>query len=50
VTVVVYEQFSLCILGCGQLGRVALWPELEQWYVEMAVSKCGVGGLTGVVE
>jgi hypothetical protein len=47
---VVYEQFSLCSLGCGWLGRAALWLELEWWYVGTAVPEGGVGGLPGVVE
>jgi hypothetical protein len=46
---VVYEQFSLCSLGCGWLGRTALRLELERWYVGTAVPKDGVGGLPGVV-
>jgi hypothetical protein len=47
---VVYEQFSLCSLGCGWLGRAALRLKLERWYVGTAVSEGGVGGLPGVVE
>jgi hypothetical protein len=39
----VYEQFSLCSLGCGWLDRAALWHEGEQWYVGMAVPKGGLG-------
>jgi hypothetical protein len=47
---VVYEQFALCSLGCGWLGRAALWLVFERWYVGTAVPEGGVGGLLGVVE
>jgi hypothetical protein len=47
---VVYEQFALCSLGYGWLGRAALRLVLERWYVGMAVPEGGVGGLPGVVE
>jgi hypothetical protein len=47
---VVCEQFAMCSLGCGRLGRAVLWLELERWYVGTAVLKGGVGGLPGVVE
>jgi hypothetical protein len=47
---VVYEQFALCSLGCGWLGRAALRLKLERSYVETAVPEGGVGGLPGVVE
>jgi hypothetical protein len=46
----VCEQFAMCSLGCGRLGRAVLWLELERWYVGAAVLKGGVGGLPGVVE
>jgi hypothetical protein len=47
---VVYEQFALCSLGCGRLGRAALWLEFERWYVRTTVPEGGFGGLPGVVE
>jgi hypothetical protein len=47
---VVYEQFALCSLGYGWLGRAALRLVLERWYVGTAVPEGGVGGLPGVVE
>jgi hypothetical protein len=45
VAVMVYEWLSLCSLGCGWLGRAALWLELERWYVGTAVPEGGAGGV-----
>jgi hypothetical protein len=42
---VVYEQFALCSLGCGWLGRAVLQLELEleRWCVGTAVPEGGIG-------
>jgi hypothetical protein len=42
VAAVVYEYFSLCSLGCGCLGRAALWLVYEQWYVGTTVPEGGM--------
>jgi hypothetical protein len=50
VAAVVCEQFALCSLGCGWLGRAAPLLERERWYVGTAILEGGVGGLLGVAE
>jgi hypothetical protein len=47
---VVCERFTLCSLGCGWLSPAVSWLECERWYVGMAVSKGGAGGLLDVAE
>jgi hypothetical protein len=36
------SSFSLCSLGCGWLGRAALWLVCGRWYVGMAVPEGGL--------
>lgn len=41
----VYVPIVLCGLVCGLSGRAVLQLEVERWYVDVAASEGGVGGL-----